>query len=260
MSLQHYQQLILTLQPEAVKRASDIPASFLLAQQGALSSYYIPFEYVNPQARVVLVGITPGLVQWQNAICQAVNSLRAGVDAVEVLRQCKQTGAFSGAMRPNLVAMLDHIGLHGYLGLASCAELFGRASHLVQTTSVLRNPVFINGENYNGTPDMLKHPMLRQQLLDGFARECRQLPEAIYIPLGPKVAKALAWLGEQGYLDSDRVLAGLPHPSGANAERIAYFLGRKDKALLSDKTNPDVLDSARHELQQKVAQLTRVGV
>lgn len=260
MNLHKYKQEILALNVDAVRHASEIPSSFLLAEQGDLSSSYIPFEYVNPQARVVLVGITPGLVQWQNAMRQAGQSLRQGLDDFEALRQCKQAGAFSGAMRPNLIALLDHIGLQHYLGLGSCTELFGQASHLVQTTSVLRNPVFIKGENYNGTPDMLKHSMLKQQLLDGFARECQQMPDAIYIPLGPKVAKAVTWLCDQGYLCQEQVLSGLPHPSGANAERIAYFLGRKNKAQLSDKTNPELLDAARRELQHKVAHLSAVGV
>jgi hypothetical protein len=44
------------------------------------------------------------------------------------------------------------------------------------------------------------------------------------------------------------VLNGLPHPSGANAERIAYFLGKKAKESLSVKTNPATLDSAKCKL------------
>jgi hypothetical protein len=31
------------------------------------------------------------------------------------------------------------------------------------------------------------------------------------------------------------VLVGLPHPSGANAERIAFFLGRKAQHALSGR-------------------------
>lgn len=32
----------------------------LIDAQGAIKIYYAPFEYINRQARVVLVGITPG--------------------------------------------------------------------------------------------------------------------------------------------------------------------------------------------------------
>lgn len=45
------------------------------------------------------------------------------------------------------------------------------------------------------------------------------------------------------------------HPSGANAERIAYFLGRKSRSALSAKTNPDKLDRAREEMIRKVLAL-----
>ena len=56
----------------------------------------------------------------------------------------------------------------------------------------------------------------------------------------------------RGLIDGDRLLDGLPHPSGANAERIAYFLGRKPREQLSAKTNADSIDTARGELVRKI--------
>lgn len=53
-----------------------------------------------------------------------------------------------------------------------------------------------------------------------------------------------------------QVLTGLPHPSGANAERIQYFLGRKAAAALSTKTDPSKLDAARQALSNQVLQLS----
>jgi hypothetical protein len=47
----------------------------------------------------------------------------------------------------------------------------------------------------------------------------------------------------------------LPHPSGANAERIAYFLGRKAKGDLSAKTSPGKLDEAKAQLIKRVLAL-----
>lgn len=35
----------------------------LMDSSGPVSIYYAPFEYINPSARVVLVGITPGPTQ-----------------------------------------------------------------------------------------------------------------------------------------------------------------------------------------------------
>ena len=40
-------------------------------------------------------------------------------------------------------------------------------------------------------------------------------------------------------LSAARVLSGLPHPSGANAERIAFFLGRKKREDVSSKVDAD---------------------
>jgi hypothetical protein len=45
----------------------------------------------------------------------------------------------------------------------------------------------------------------------------------------------------------------LPHPSGANAERIAYFLGKKEAGQLSSRTRADVLDAGREDAMRRVA-------
>ena len=45
-----------------------LPDSFLLEKEGKISIYYAPFEYVNENAKIVLVGITPGLQQAVNAL------------------------------------------------------------------------------------------------------------------------------------------------------------------------------------------------
>lgn len=227
----------------------------LMAKDGALSVYYAPFEWVNPQARVVLVGITPGETQAANALGEARRAMYEGVAESEVLRRAKATGAFSGAMRPNLISLLDAVGLHEWLGLTSCDELFGSASSLLQTASVLQFPVYVDGENYNGAPEPTKHPLLREMVLQHFGKTCPQLSSAVFVPLGPVPTKVLAWLATQGAVERSRVLYGLPHPSGANAERIKYFLGQKLRAELSAKTDPDKLDSARTALREAVGRL-----
>jgi hypothetical protein len=102
---------------------------------------------------------------------------------------------------------------------------------------------------------MLTTPLLQAQLLDYFAAEAASLPDAVYVPLGPKVGLALDGLAARGVLDADRILHGIPHPSGANAERIAYFLGRKDKAALSRQTNGAQIDADRLALRAKMAAL-----
>ena len=226
-----------------------------IASDGALSVYYAPFEYVNPTARLVLVGITPGRTQAVNALTEAKLQLEHGANPEQALKRAKQTGAFSGAMRPNLTAMLDHIGLAKWLRVPSCEALFGDASKLLQTASVLPFPVFVNSENYNGTPDIVGTSFLRSLMVEYFAPSIKALPDAVFLPLGPVVAKAMAWLVSQGHLSASHVLSGLPHPSGANAERIQYFLGRKEVSKLSAKTDPAKLDEARTKLIAAIAML-----
>jgi hypothetical protein len=251
-----YTDLIAATDLAQVPAAAHIPDAFLLAREGRIDAHYIPFDYVNARARVVVVGISPGFVQWKNAMCAAQQGLREGLPLPELLRAAKYAGAFSGAIRPNLVALLDNVGLQHWLGITSCATLFGADAHLMHVTAVLRQPIFVDGKNYNGAaPNMLTTPLLQAQILDYFAPEASVTPDAVYVPLGPKVSQALSWLARRGMLDEARILHGIPHPSGANAERIAYFLGRKQKATLSSRTNGGQIDADRVALRAKMAAL-----
>lgn len=87
------------------------------------------------------------------------------------------------------------------------------------------------------------------------AEEAEALPNAVWVPLGAHAEACLKHLAALGRLDGRRVLSGLPHPSGANAERIAYFLGRKPRGALSAKTNPDRIDAARERVMEQMAAL-----
>ena len=124
--------------------------------------YYAPFEYINQSARIVLVGITPGPTQMVNANNEARRALQAGTSSEEVIRAAKSVGAFSGEpLRSNLINQLNHWGFHKWLDLSDSADLFSTSRHLVQTTSLLRYPVFVKDNDYRGAPDMIKHPLLR---------------------------------------------------------------------------------------------------
>lgn len=253
--IRKFAPIIRSLSATELNGAPSLYDKLTLAQEGDLRVCYAPFEYINPSARVVIVGITPGHTQMLNALREVRRQLDEGATEAVALKVAKATGAFSGAMRPNLTGLLDAVGIHKWLGISSCDKLFGTASDLVQTTSVLRNPVFLKGENYNGTPIMTRNYFLQQQLITYFAEDIAALPNAVFVPLGDKVADALHFLSQKGLLDSERILDGLPHPSGANAERIAYFMGRKSRNELSVKTNPDKLDEARERLQKRVMAL-----
>ena len=227
-----------------------LPPEFLLARDGALSVYYAPFDYLNPHAQVVLLGIAPGLTQAKNAIAAAQRALVAGQPDHEALRLAKLAAGFSGAMRAPLVEMLDTVALHFRLGIESSAMLFGARSDLLQPASAVAFPAFVEGKNYNGTPGMVRHPLLLGLLESHFLPLVRSLKDAVFVPLGPKPTAALDWAAERHGLRPRYVLRGLPHPSGANAERVAYFLGRKARAALSAKTDPDKLDEAKRRISE----------
>ena len=228
----------------------------LITEDQSMESYYIPFDSINKNAKVVLVGITPGKTQWRNAMHAAKNALIKGVSDAEVLRLAKNSGAFSGAMRTNLVKMLDRVGINSKLGISSTADLFGEKTDLVHMTSLLRNPVFINGENYSGnSPKMLKSEFLMTQIESYFLQETKLLPNAIYIPLGDSVSEVLNYLASKGLLRIEQILNGFPHPSGANSERIKYFIGEKPAEKLSAKTSATKIDSNKELLLRKISNI-----
>jgi hypothetical protein len=238
---------------------ADLLKALTLAEDGPLLVCWSPFEYLPSQARLAIVGITPGRVQAENGLRAFRNALLAGRDIQDALREAKSVGSFSGAMRGNLVAMLDHVGLQRALLVASCAELFSPGRDLVHFTSALRYPVFFRGENYNGVPDMLQTPFLRHWVDTTLAEEARALHGAVWVPLGPKPTAALHYLASKGLLSARQILDGLPHPSGANAERISFFLGRKQRANLSARTSPEPIERAREVLNARIANLRLSG-
>jgi hypothetical protein len=228
-----------------------------LGVDGPVSCVYAPFDHTPASARLAIVGIAPGRVQAENALRAAGAALRAGKPAPEAARIAKLTGSFSGAQtRANLVAMLDAIGLATLFGLKTCADLFDPSRELVHFTSALRYPVFVNGANYNGTPNMVRTKFLLRMIETHLAAEAVALPDTLWLPLGPKPAAALQHLIRLGALPAARVLDGMPHPSGLNGERIAAFLGRLDPARASVKTNVAKLMLARVGLADRVSSLS----
>jgi hypothetical protein len=245
-----------TLQNLTLSQA-EFPDELLLSQEGRYATYYAPFEFVNTSAKIVICGITPGVQQALIAIKTAKKSLQAGLSNAETLQRAKYAASFAGAMRRNLTDMLNFIGLHQWLGLETCGDLFETRQDLVHFTSALQNPVLDQGQNFSGGSAMVSNTYLWNQIREGLKKEIEALPtDCVFIPLGRGVDSVFEKLANEGLIESRRVLYGLPHASGANAERIAYFCQRKDRALLSNKTNPARLDESRTRLLIRVAELT----
>lgn len=210
---------------------------------------YAPFDHVNEMARIVVVGITPGRQQMAGALMEARCQLQAGKSERQAIKSAKIVASFSGPMRSNLVAMLDAVGVNRFLRISSSGSLWHADAQQMHCTSALRYPVFVDGRNFSGSPSMTATPLLRTQLLNWFAEEMARLPHALFVPLGPKAAEAVQDAARAAGVGADRVLSGLPHPSGANAERIAFFLGRKARERLSDRVEPERLVEARTSLE-----------
>lgn len=238
-----------------VLRADQAPVvrdpRLLMADDDHVKIYYAPFEYINPLARIVLVGITPGPTQMVSANHAARQALLSGLDEVGAMIRAKAVAAFSGEpLRSNLVNQLNHWGFNNWLGLEDSAEFFSGAAHLVQTTSLLRYPVFVNGDDYRGNPDMLKHPLLRQYLFDHFVAEVEEIKDAVFVGLGPLVQKVLNHLVKEGVLSKDRVIGGMLHPSGNCTYRINYLIGERKKPV-PHATNPLPYDQGRRLFQEQ---------
>ena len=217
---------------------------------GDLSVFYSPFEHINREARLVIVGITPGMTQAVLALESARLSMNAGHSIEETLKDAKRAASFGGSMRAKLIELLDYIGLQEKLRIRSAGDLFGSHNHLVHFTSILRYPVFKSDKNYNSNP--LRNPFF-QQYVELFINEVSAFEQALILPLGRVPRIVIESLMHRGIVQEDRTLSGLPHPSGANSERIAYFLGRKPKNLLSAKTSSEKIDRDKSELIRKVS-------
>jgi len=225
--------------------------SLRMHSEGRLSVSYAPFEWVNREAKLIIVGITPGALQAANALLEAKRHLSTGASDTEAIQAAKLTGAFSGPMRKNLLAMLDKVGLPKWIGVTSAAELFEKRADLIQTASVIQYPTFVDGKkNYNGTPDLRRSPLLRGLVKDYFVPMIASLPAARILALGDVPWNTLQWLADEGLIDRSRVLGFTPHPSPANNERISCFLEtmRLD-ALPSKKTDAVKLLQMRQRLE-----------
>jgi hypothetical protein len=202
---------------------------FLLEEDSRLAIYYAPFDYINTRAKVALVGITPGFRQMEIALRESRDALRRGTPIPEIVARVKYQASFAGPIRKFLIAMLDGIGLPRALGIPTCAALYADRADLLQTSAVVRHPVFVGGKDWTGhTPPVRSNPLLRRYLTGVMLPELQAVPDALLISLGKCASDALAVHIASGALDPARCLIGLPHPSGANGHRHAQFAAVRD--------------------------------
>ncbi|GIP28935.1 hypothetical protein J23TS9_40650 [Paenibacillus sp. J23TS9] len=236
--LEQYKSAILALPQDGdLNKQELLTDAFRMAAEGRITMYYAPHnEWINHAARVVIVGITPGWTQMKTAFQTARAGLAEGLPNEEICRRAKREAGFAGSMRHHLILMLDRLGLPGYLNVGSSAALFREQAQLLHTTSLLRYPVFVDGDrNYTGSsPDIQASPLLCRQALSAL-EELQEIPGSMLIPLGRAVERSLLWMVDQGQIQEERILKGFPHPSGANGHRQRQFAENEEsmRAMLT---------------------------
>lgn len=220
-----------------------------------LSSYYAPFEYINQDAKLILVGITPGGTQMNRALNAARSAIIGGTSVSEAIRHVKREGSFSGKMRPNIINTLNRLGYQQKLGLSCASALWSTDDHLVHFCSLLKFPVFLNGKDYNGNPKAHKDADLKKLLIEHFVPDMQAIsPDALLVPLGDSVLEIVVSLKAQGLIPQTLMkfegrYVAPPHPSGANAESIALLLENTypDKEQYANQMYRDYLNRAPWE-------------
>ena len=178
------------------------------------------FDYVNPKAEVVIVGITPGNSQ--------LDGSRDGMSP----REIKRKYAFAGSMRHWLVNMLDYIGINQLLNIGTCSSLWGDDFDKVEMTSLLKDATYEIKKD--GSREMFRHASkiekskkLTRMLEDGFVKNCGKYENSVlFVACGPGVYDILKKLQNEKKIEG--LVAGIAHPSGENLGRILCYMGQKE--------------------------------
>lgn len=223
---------------------------------------YVPFEHVNSGARLVIVGITPGPTQLEEAYSTAQRQLQAGAPRHQAMQEIKKVGAFGGdSMRPNLIRLLRHFSIGEPLGIDDEASLWGSNARLLHATSLIPHAAFRRDRPFAGSfRDIQRSAIFSECFRDCFLPELAELgSQALFLGLGPTVDDTLAWCVSQGLLGSHQVLGAFPHPSRGSGSQVDYFLGKKSVADLNlddpVRRRTAWLDAARQRLEDNLSRL-----
>jgi len=134
-----------------ISKSNIVSGKFLIAKKDNIKIYYAPFDYINPKAKIMIVGITPGLQQ----MLQSFEVIIQG----KSLKEVKDLSSFKGSMRTTLIKYLDELKINKKLKIKSCESLFNKSSKHLHTTSLVKYPVFDKGKNYSGS-NILKKKIL----------------------------------------------------------------------------------------------------
>ena len=242
---EHYKSVLAKFGHEAALEADTI-----LEKDEKITLYYTPFEMVNTEAKLVLVGITPGRQQVRDAYRLAHQFIQEGRPDHEVLTRVKTAATFSGAnMRHNLRKILTTYKIDELIGISDPDSLWGGAAHLLHATSVIPHAAFSGHRNFAGEfSDVRASPVLWNCFIRDFVSSLGSLPpKARFLPLGHTAQNALTWCVEKEYIVAEQVLGSVPHPSGAGGSRVSVFVGERRP---DDLGEGDPVRREIHKLQQ----------
>lgn len=195
----------------------------LLWQSPPLSVYYAPWDRVNTAARVMLVGITPGLYQ----ATEARRCLAQGLSDEEALRST-DAGPSLGLCVPISSICSTVSGLRVRSGWTAPLPFRypsspGRPCVRYRLSRVRERPELRGQESLPG-----QAPALRSFVRSCLGARVAMASGALVIPLGTAVQEAVTLLVADGLLDPRRCLAGFPHPSGGNGHRESQYASRRE--------------------------------
>ena len=205
-----------------INKSTITNKNFLIKKEDNIEIYYAPFDYINSKAKIMIVGITPGLQQMLQSF-EAVNEGRS-------LKEVKDLSSFKGSMRTTLIKYLDALNINKKLRIKSCESLFNINSKYLHSTSLIKYPVFDKGKNYSGS-GLLKKKILLDFLEAHFVKELKKLDKTIIVPLGNTVSSTIDYLNNEFKLNLKCFLKGFPHPSGLNVRKDIQFKENKIRML-----------------------------
>ena len=205
-----------------INKSTITNKNFLIKREDNIEIYYAPFDYINSKAKIMIVGITPGLQQMLQSF-EAVNEGRS-------LKEVKDLSSFKGSMRTTLIKYLDALNINKKLRIKSCESLFNINSKYLHSTSLIKYPVFDKGKNYSGS-GLLKKKILLDFLEAHFVKELKKLDKTIIVPLGNTVSSTINYLNNEFKLNLKCFLKGFPHPSGLNVRKDIQFKENKTRML-----------------------------
>jgi len=223
-----YLDKIKNLKLDDLRKDIILSDNFLIYSDKLIQVPYAPFDTINSNAKIIIVGITPGWTQLYNSYKYIIQSDEKNKELL--LKKAKRTASFSGNMRIILTDWLDEIGIPDALDVQTSQDLFNNLDdNLLHTTSVLRYPVFINNENYSGhKPKILEHEYFLKVIENQFVPEISTMNDALIIPLGKSVNEAFNYIKSNKLFNMQNCLNNFPHPSPANGWRNKQFNQHKE--------------------------------